>query len=40
MHHVAAVLAERGWDRGSIGVEMDAWYFTARAYVELGKKLP
>ena len=40
MHHVAAVLADRGWDQGAVGVEMDAWYFTARAYVELERKLP
>ena len=40
MHHVAEVLADLGWDEDVIGVEMDAWYFTARAYVELTEKLP
>ena len=40
MHRVAEILAELGWHRGRIGVEMDAWYFTARAYVELQERLP
>ena len=40
MHHVAEVLHQRGWHSGCIGVEMDAWYFTARAYSELVAKLP
>ena len=40
MHRVAEILASLGWHRGRIGVEMDAWYFTARAYVELGERLP
>jgi ectoine hydrolase len=40
MHYVADVLHERGWHTGRIGVEMDAWYFTARAYKELVEKLP
>ena len=40
MHRVAEVLASLGWHRGRIGVEMDAWYFTARAHVELGERLP
>ena len=40
MQRVAEILASLGWHRGRIGVEMDAWYFTARAYVELGARLP
>ena len=40
MHFMAGVLDERGWSKGAIGVEMDAYYFTARAYVELLDKLP
>ena len=40
MHFIAGVLDERGWSRGTIGVEMDAYYFTARAYVELLAKVP
>ena len=30
MQFLAGVLAERGWDRGRIGVEMDEYYYTAR----------
>ena len=40
MHRVAGILASLGWHRGRIGVEMDAWYFTARAYIELAERLP
>ena len=40
MQRVAGILESLGWHRGRIGVEMDAWYFTARAYVELGTCLP
>jgi len=40
MNFVADVIREKGWDRGSIGVEMDQFYFTHRAYVELEKDLP
>ena len=40
IHRVAEVLASLGWHRGRIGVEMDAWYFTARAYLELTQRLP
>ena len=35
MEFVALELKERGWDRGRIGVEMDAHFFTARCYQEL-----
>jgi len=40
MHYVADVVREKGWDRSTIGVEMDQFYFTHRAYVELEKSLP
>lgn len=40
MHFVADVIKEKGWDKGTIGVEMDQFYFTHRNYVELEKSLP
>ena len=40
MHFVADLIKEKGWDKGSIGVEMDQFYFTHRAYVELERSLP
>ena len=40
MEFVAMTLAEQGWDRGRIGVEMDAHFFTARSYQELVTRLP
>ena len=40
MGFVARVLAELGEERATIGVEMDAWYFTAAAYVSLQTALP
>jgi Xaa-Pro dipeptidase len=40
MNFVADVLKERGWENRSIGVEMDAYYFSARGYEELKKSLP
>lgn len=40
MAYVASVLAEQGWDRGRIAVEMDAHFFTARCYTELVMHLP
>lgn len=39
MNFVGDVLRERGWGAGTVGVEMDAYYFTARAYAELCKTL-
>jgi Xaa-Pro dipeptidase len=39
MHFVADELKRRGWGDKTIGVEMDAYYFTARGYVELQKSL-
>lgn len=38
--YVADLMAERGWDTKVIGVEMDAYYFTARSYDSLVRKLP
>lgn len=40
MAYIAGVLHEMGWGRGRIGVEMDAHFFTARAYQELVRGLP
>lgn len=40
MHFVADFMKEKGWDKGTVGVEMDQFYFTHRAYVELEKSLP
>lgn len=40
MNFVGDVIAGRGWGRKTIGVEMDAYYFSARAYAELQKHLP
>lgn len=40
MNFVTDVIKEKGWDKGTIGVEMDQFYFTHRAYVELEKDLP
>jgi len=40
MNFVGDVITERGWGAKTIGVEMDAYYFTARGYAELQKNLP
>ena len=40
MNYVADLLAEKGWDRGTIGVEMDTYYFTAACYLTLVEDLP
>lgn len=40
MHFVADIIKEKGWAKSVIGVEMDQFYFTARAYVELERSLP
>ncbi|WP_244851040.1 ectoine hydrolase DoeA [Caballeronia sp. SL2Y3] len=34
------VIAARGWDRKRIGVEMDNYYFSAKAYASLRQHLP
>jgi Xaa-Pro dipeptidase len=40
MNFVGDVIAERGWRQKTVGVEMDAYYFSARGYAELQKHLP
>ena len=40
MNFVAGEIKRRGWDEKSIGLEMDAYYFSARGFVELQKDLP
>jgi Xaa-Pro dipeptidase len=40
MEHVARVINERGWDRGRIGYEGDAYFFAARWLQVLERALP
>jgi ectoine hydrolase len=40
MDFLAGVIAERGWGGGSVGVEMDNYYFSAAAYAALQRHLP
>jgi ectoine hydrolase len=40
MDFLAKVLADRGWDRLRIGVEMDNYWFSAAAFAALQKHLP
>ncbi|WP_020611450.1 M24 family metallopeptidase [Sediminispirochaeta bajacaliforniensis] len=40
MRYVADKIAEEGWDRRRIGVEMDNYWFSARMYRELTEQLP
>ena len=40
MDFVAGVIKQRGWDKKRIGLEMDAYYFTARGYEALKNDLP
>jgi len=40
MDFVADVIKQRGWDKKRIGLEMDAYYFTARGYEALKDDLP
>lgn len=40
MHRVADLLEQGGWRASRVGVEMDAWYYTARAHQELLTRLP
>ena len=40
MNYVADVLKERGWGDRVMGLEMDAYYFTARCYEALKESLP
>jgi ectoine hydrolase len=40
MDLLSKIIEERGWDRGTIAVEMDNYYFSAAAYMSLTKHLP
>ncbi|MDX2480637.1 MAG: M24 family metallopeptidase [Desulfuromusa sp.] len=40
MHHIADIIKQKGWGNKTFGVEMDQFYFTHRAYLELEDKLP
>jgi ectoine hydrolase len=40
MNFVADEIKRRGWETRAIGVEMDAYYFSARGFVALQKDLP
>ena len=40
MDYLSGIIAERRWDKGTIGVEMDNYYFSAAAYASLAKNLP
>ena len=40
MDLLAQIIAERGWGRGTIGVEMDNYWFTAAAFASLTQHLP
>jgi len=40
MDHLSGVIEKRGWATGSIGVEMDNYYFSAAAYAALTANLP
>jgi ectoine hydrolase len=35
MDHLSGVILERGWDKATIGVEMDNYYFSAAAFASL-----
>lgn len=40
MDFLAKVMADRGWAKATIGVEMDNYYFSAAAFASLQKHLP
>ena len=40
MNFVADEIKHRGWEKRAIGVEMDAYYFSARGFMALQKDLP
>ncbi len=40
MDHIASVIGEYGYDDRSLGVEMDAYYYTARSHARLIDRLP
>ena len=39
MDHLALELKRRGWDRGRVGVEMENYYYSAKAHAVLGTAL-
>jgi ectoine hydrolase len=40
MDFLSGIIADRGWDKGVIAVEMDNYYFSAAAFASLVKHLP
>ncbi|MBM6592596.1 ectoine hydrolase DoeA [Microvirga pudoricolor] len=40
MDYLSGIIADRGWDKGTIAVEMDNYYFSAAAYASLVGHLP
>ncbi|MTI17497.1 ectoine hydrolase DoeA [Rhodobacteraceae bacterium RKSG542] len=40
MDHLASTLADKGWENSVIGLEMDNYYFSAKAYTSLLAHLP
>ena len=40
MDYLSEIIADRGWGKRSIGVEMDNYYFSAAAYQSLRRHLP
>lgn len=40
MDFLSEILVERGWAKGTVGVEMDNYYFSAAAFASLQKHLP
>jgi ectoine hydrolase len=40
MDFLAGIIAERGWEKQAIGVEMDNYYFSAAAFAALQRHLP
>ena len=40
MERLCGLIAERGWGRATIGVEMDNYYFSAAAFATLRRGLP
>jgi len=40
MDHLSGIIADRGWGKAAIGVEMDNYYFSAAAYASLTRNLP
>src|SRR5690606_19059846 len=40
MDRLSEIIAERGWDRLSIGVELDNYYYSAAAHASLARNLP